>query len=106
MVQIVATVPEGYPGPKTLIPVVNSGARADCILPGMDYGGGGSCGYAPVVALIADHADWPAPGWYSGVVTRDSAMTSPAQCQVLCQQTDGCDFFSCKYNSSLLLFTI
>ena len=36
MVQIVATVPEDYPGPKPLIPVVNSGARADCILPSMD----------------------------------------------------------------------
>ena len=123
MVQIVATVPENYPGPKPLVPVVNSGARADCILPGMDCkivilsrfvavrlanpksitisdGGGGSCGYADVVALIADHADWPAPGWYSGVVTRDSAMTSPAQCQVLCLQTDGCDFFSCKPHAS------
>ena len=23
-----------------------------------------SCGFAPIVEIIADHADWPAPGWY------------------------------------------
>ena len=41
-----------------------------------------SCGYAPIVAIVADHDDWPAPGWYGGTITRDATLVSPQQCQV------------------------
>ena len=51
---------------------------------GMDYGGNPSytdsngnevsCGYAPIVAIYADHADWNAPGWYSGPLVVDASM--------------------------------
>ena len=96
MLKVEANVPEGFVVPA-LIPVVTSNADAECILDGMDYGGGGACGYAPVITIIADHADWPAPGWYSGTVERDAAMTSPEQCQVACQAEALCDFFSYEW---------
>ena len=41
-----------------------------------------SCGYAPIVAIVADHEDWPAPGWFGGTITRDATLVSPQQCQV------------------------
>ena len=96
MLKVEANVPEGFVVPA-LIPVVTSNADAECILDGMDYGGGGACGYAPVITIIADHADWPAPGWYSGTVERDATMTSPEQCQVACQAEALCDFFSYEW---------
>ena len=77
---------------------------------GMDYGGNPSyfdvaanvtvsCGYANVVELVADHMDWPAPGWYSGVLTIDASMNSPIACQARCLANVDCDYFSCKYTS-------
>jgi Cu/Zn superoxide dismutase len=73
---------------------------------GMDYGGnaigsdGVECGYAPVVALIADSADWAAPSWYKGPVVVDATMTSPFECQVRCFAEPSCDFFSYEYEMS------
>ena len=50
----------------------------------MDYGGNPSytdsngnevsCGYAPIVVIYADHADWNAPGWYGGPLVVDASM--------------------------------
>ena len=70
-----------------------SGPSANCNPPlenacsgqiGMDYGGNPSytdangdsvnCGYAPIVVIYADHADWNAPGWYSGPLVVDASM--------------------------------
>jgi hypothetical protein len=74
---------------------------------GMDYGGNPSytaadgtevsCGYAPVVELVADHADWPAPGWYSGPLTIDASMDDPFECQDRCFLNSDCDFFSYEW---------
>jgi hypothetical protein len=70
---------------------------------GMDYGGnpigtdGVECGYAPVVTIFADHADWPAPGWYSGPLVVDETLVSPLQCQARCFATAECDFFSYEW---------
>ena len=70
---------------------------------GMDFGGnptgadGTACGFAPVVAIYADHADWQAPGWYGGPVLVDAGMSSPADCQAACLLADGCDFFSYEW---------
>ena len=93
-----------------------SGPGANCNAPtenacsgqiGMDYGGNPSytdasgaevsCGYAPVVELVADHADWPAPGWYSGPLTIDAGMDSPLECQARCLANADCDFFSYEW---------
>ena len=73
---------------------------------GLDYGGNPSytdsdgnevsCGYAPIVEIVADHADWQAPGWYGGVVTYDASMDSALECQDRCFLNADCDYFSCK----------
>jgi hypothetical protein len=76
-------------------------------LVGMDYGGnpigtnGQECGYAPIVEIVADHADWSAPGWYSGSLTIDAAMVSPMQCQARCLLNADCDFFSYEWEYTL-----
>ena len=56
-----------------------------------------SCGYAPIVAIVADHEDWPAPGWFGGTITRDASLVSPQQCQDLCAATADCDYFSYEW---------
>eukprot|EP01043_Picozoa_sp_COSAG02_P075251 COSAG02_NODE_15433_length_1172_cov_0.697111_1_plen_270_part_10 len=56
-----------------------------------------SCGYAPIVEIVADHADWPAPGWYSGPMTVDATMDSPLECQARCFQNSNCDYFSYEW---------
>ena len=61
-----------------------------------------SCGYAPIVAIVADHDDWPAPSWFTGTITRDATLVSPQQCQDLCAATADCDYFSCKLPSPSL----
>ena len=73
----------------------------------MDYGGNPSyidsngnevsCGYAPIVVIYADHADWPAPGWYGGEVTVDPTMNSPLMCQARCIDNADCDYFSYEW---------
>eukprot|EP01050_Picozoa_sp_SAG11_P005907 SAG11_NODE_435_length_9493_cov_21.529806_2_plen_952_part_00 len=74
---------------------------------GMDYGGNPSyisedgeevfCGYAPIVAIYADHADWPAPGWYSGDLIIDATMDSPLECQARCFNNAECNYFSYEW---------
>ena len=74
---------------------------------GMDYGGNPSytaadgssvsCGYAPVIELVADNAAWPAPGWFSGTLTTDATMVSPLQCQARCLANAACDYFSYEW---------
>eukprot|EP01050_Picozoa_sp_SAG11_P005908 SAG11_NODE_435_length_9493_cov_21.529806_3_plen_674_part_00 len=75
---------------------------------GMDYGGNPSyvhpetsevisCGYAPIVEIIADHADWPAPSWYSGDLTIDPELVTPFECQALCFASEDCDYFSYEW---------
>jgi len=74
---------------------------------GMDYGGNPSyvdyigatvsCGYAPIVTIVADHADWQAPGWFGGTVLRDATMDSPLECQRACFNNMECDFFSYEW---------
>ena len=71
----------------------------------MDYGGNPSyidssgneisCGYAPIVAIYADHADWNAPGWYGGPLVVDASMDSPLECQARCFYNAECEYFSC-----------
>ena len=56
-----------------------------------------SCGYAPVIEIVADHADWPAPGWFSGTLTIDGTMDSPLECQARCFNNAGCDYFSYEW---------
>ena len=55
------------------------------------------CGYAPVIAIVADHADWPPPSWFSGTLIIDETMVSPLQCQTLCFTTAECDYFSYEW---------
>ena len=55
------------------------------------------CGYAPIVAIVADHADWTAPGWFSGTLIIDETMVSPLQCQALCFSNADCDYFSYEW---------
>ena len=72
---------------------------------GMDYGGNPSytdsngdsvsCGYAPIVVIYADHADWNAPGWYGGPLVVDASMDSPLECQARCFYNAECEYFSC-----------
>ena len=70
---------------------------------GMDYGGnpmgsdGRSCGYAPVIAIVADDSNWAPPVWYNGPVITDTTMTSPLECQVRCFAEAECGFFSYEY---------
>merc|ERR1719424_921068 len=75
---------------------------------GMDYGGNPSyidadtlevieCGFAPIVEIIADSADWSAPGWFSGTLTIDNTMVSPLDCQARCFANADCDFFSYEW---------
>jgi hypothetical protein len=93
------------PGISCTVPATNAcGGQL-----GMDYGGNPSytaadgtdvsCGYAPTVAIVADSADWPAPGWYNGPLVIDAAMDSPFECQARCFMSSDCDYFSCKYTS-------
>ena len=83
----------------------------------MDYGGNPSyfdvatnatvsCGYAPVVELVADSAAWPAPGWYSGPLTIDDTMDSAFECQARCLANAACDYYSCKFTSNPPLLVI
>jgi hypothetical protein len=100
------------PPPNPLAPAPAPAAAAGGLEPacggqiGMDYGGnaigsdGVECGYAPVVALVADSADWAAPSWYKGPVVVDATMTSPFECQVRCFAEPSCDFFSYEYEMS------
>ena len=93
-----------------------SGPSANCNPPlenacsgliGMDYGGNPSytdsngesvsCGYAPIVEIFADHADWQAPGWYGGAITYDASMDNPMECQARCFLNADCDFFSYEW---------
>jgi hypothetical protein len=46
----------GASGPKTC-----GDGTTDCIMACVDYGGGGACDYAPVVAIIMDRKDWILP---------------------------------------------
>eukprot|EP01050_Picozoa_sp_SAG11_P016374 SAG11_NODE_2229_length_3658_cov_3.278730_1_plen_292_part_00 len=74
---------------------------------GMDYGGNPSytaadgteveCGFAPIVMIIADHAHWPAPGWFSGTLTIDATMNSPIDCQARCFNNADCNCFSYEW---------
>eukprot|EP01051_Picozoa_sp_SAG22_P006049 SAG22_NODE_382_length_11344_cov_41.312228_2_plen_891_part_00 len=78
-------------------------AQGRCIREGMDYGGSGNlheCGYAPLIHIFAESTTFPSPVWYTGTgrtVTIDPNLTSEQDCQVHCQQTAGCDFFSYQY---------
>ena len=93
-----------------------SGPSANCNPPlenacsgqiGMDYGGNPSytnstgqsisCGYAPIVVIYADSADWNAPGWFGGTVTIDASMDNPMECQARCFLNADCDFFSYEW---------
>ena len=55
------------------------------------------CGYAPIVEIIADHADWQAPGWFSGTLTIDETMVSPLDCQARCFANTECEYFSYEW---------
>ena len=73
----------------------------------MDYGGNPSyidssgneisCGYAPIVAIVADSADWQAPGWFGGTLIIDEYMNSPLMCQTMCVDNADCDYFSYEW---------
>ena len=56
-----------------------------------------SCGFAPIVTIVADHADWQAPGWFGGTVLRDATMDSPYECQAMCFNNMECDYFSYEW---------
>jgi len=105
--------------PRVLVAAVNDGESGEgvpCAPPGqnscggqigMDYGGNPSytdsngdsvsCGYAPIVVIYADHADWNAPGWYGGDLTIDASMDNPMECQARCFLNADCDFFSYEW---------
>ena len=73
----------------------------------MDYGGNPSyidssgneisCGYAPIVAIVADSADWTPPGWFGGTLIIDANMNSPLMCQTMCVDDADCDYFSYEW---------
>ena len=73
----------------------------------MEYGGNPSytdsngdsvsCGYAPIVAIYADSADWNAPGWYGGELIIDETMWSSFECQARCFNNADCDFYSYEW---------
>ena len=80
---------------------------SSCIYEGMDFGGGDNpCGYAPMVNIIVsiDNAGFTYPGWYSGpkynqtshpaASVIDYKLDSAAKCQILCQNTQGCAYWS------------
>jgi hypothetical protein len=76
-----------------------------CIRQGWDYGGnsGDGCGFAPILEIFTDSEEWAtahAPGWFSGPVTVDEKMLSPAACQLKCQENDDCSGFAYQYDEN------
>lgn len=78
-----------------------------CIYDGMDFGGADNpCGYAPTINIIVseDNGGFTFPGWYTGPTYNqtthpaagviNNVLDSPAKCQILCQNTANCAFFS------------
>ena len=74
--------------------------QASCIYEQMDYGGGGTCGYAPVIALALNDAAGPVPGWFSGELLIDQTLNSKHDCQALCAAYDGCEYFSYEWENT------
>ena len=76
-----------------------------CIKPNADFGGGvDGCGYAPMIGIAVDSANWDPPGWFTGPVNVHPDMGSPEDCQALCQEfvdSDGkaCEFFSYEWEA-------
>ena len=78
-----------------------------CIREGMDYGGEGwntetgvHCGYAPVLAIIADKPQFARPAWATRdavPLSIDGSMDSPEECQARCNANAECAFFSYKW---------
>lgn len=77
-----------------------------CTYEGMDFGGAANpCGYAPTVAIIVNSFNgYSFPSWYSGPKFNQTShpekgaigelLDSPAKCQILCQKTSNCAFWS------------
>ena len=74
--------------------------QSTCIYAMMDYGGGGTCGYAPVTTIILNDENGPVPGWFSGDVYIDPTLNSTADCQALCAASSTCDYFSYEWENS------
>jgi hypothetical protein len=76
-----------------------------CIKPNADFGGDvDGCGYAPMIKIAVDSANWDPPGWFTGPVNVHPDMSSPEDCQALCQEfvdSDGkaCEFFSYEWEA-------
>jgi len=72
----------------------------DCIKAGYDYGRAyGDCGYADTIRIIVNNPEFEFPSWAGDdvVKTTDENLATAAECQVYCQNTEKCDFWSYEY---------
>ena len=69
----------------------------ECFFEGMDFGGGGECGYADVVGLVSNSAALQPPNWLRGPASVRPSLNSAAACQAECAAFEGCDFFSYEW---------
>ena len=70
-----------------------------CYFQGQDYKVSG-CGYATTLSIIDNRTDTDASSWFSGPRAVMEDLHHPSQCQALCANFTGCDFFSFEIQQS------
>jgi hypothetical protein len=75
-----------------------SEASVSCFLYGMDYYQPG-CSYATMVGIWDNRTDSDASSWFTGLRGVVPSLNAPLECQLLCQNVTGCDFWSFEIES-------
>jgi hypothetical protein len=70
-----------------------------CYFQGMDYQQPG-CSYPAMVGLWDNRTDSNNAGWFTGLRGDMPDLIHPYQCQLLCQNVTGCDFWSFEIETS------
>ena len=108
-VQVVSVVDPTSPGLIGTVSVsssLESNCReVDCIYEHMDFGGDGAvCGYADIIRIVHDDANFTCCSFFDGERVVDENMTSPEACQAYCANEPLCSFFSyeneCEQNEN------
>ena len=88
-------MPPAPPAPLSPPPPLGS-----CYVQGQDYKVDG-CGYADTLSIIDNRTDTDASSWFNGPRSVVIDLAHPSQCQALCANFTGCDFFSFEIQQSL-----
>jgi hypothetical protein len=66
----------------------------------MDYQQPG-CSYAPMVGIWDNRTDSNNAGWFSGLRGSVPSLDTPLECQLICQNVTGCDFWSFEIETDI-----